>query len=145
MPRILLETIVATDFRKVFAGFNQDLFMQLRPPLLPFNLRRFDGCAVGDEVHIGLGPGVEWQALIVEQEESADEIYFVDTGKQLPPPLKDWRHRHGIQRVTDDTTRIVDDITYTSGLPPLDWLMYPVLYVLFAIRGPVYRKVFGKI
>ena len=67
--KILIKTTVQQNYKKVWKGFNQELFEALKPPLLPLELRRFDGSETGDEVHIRLGKGFlsqDWNALIIE-------------------------------------------------------------------------------
>lgn len=141
--QILIETEVNTNFESVFAAFDEQLFMALNPPIMPVKLRRFDGCQKGDLVQIELPIGL-WESLITENGESDSEIYFIDEGRKLPFPLKKWRHQHRIQRTGENTSLIIDKIDFSTNFAPLDWLMYPVLYLQFLYRKPVYRKRFGK-
>ncbi|MEL6845938.1 MAG: hypothetical protein AAFP02_22240 [Bacteroidota bacterium] len=107
---------------------------------------RFDGCETGDEVHIQLGAGpltTRWDAEIIDHGASDSEIYFVDSGKRLPPFLSRWRHRHRILN-RGQQAEIVDDIEYHTPFRLLDYLMYPVMYLQFWMRKPVYKKVFNR-
>lgn len=140
--QILIETPVADDYKTVWAGFNENLFVALKPIFPPLKLLRFDGSMKGDQVHVQIF-NQRFDALIVEQAELPNEIYFVDEGKQLPFPLKTWRHKHRILKA-DEGSVIIDDINFSTGSKLLDYLVYPGLYFQFAGRKPVYQKVFGK-
>jgi ligand-binding SRPBCC domain-containing protein len=144
--KIRFETEVGSSLETVKAGFDQSLFLQLKPPFLSLHLDRFDGCLTGHEVHLRTGlPGLlqAWISVITEDELKADHWYFVDEGRMLPYPLKHWRHQHKVSRTAAGGSVIVDDITYSSGTALLDALLYPSLWWVFSGRGAVYRKVFG--
>lgn len=141
--RITITTLVEQDYDTVYERFDRDLFEALAPPLLPLKLLRFDGSRTGDEVHIAIGP-MRWDALITDHGRSPSENYFVDKGTQLPFFLKTWEHHH---RILKDGTgsRIVDDIRYTTPFGRLgDAIFYPILYMQFAARKPVYRRYFSR-
>jgi ligand-binding SRPBCC domain-containing protein len=144
--KILIKTTVEQDYKTVFNRFDEDLFLALKPPLLPLTLRQFDGSMEGDEVKITLGKGFlsqDWDALIVEQAESEDEIYFIDKGVKLPFFLKTWRHRHRILKLKNGKSEIIDDIEYSTPLgKPMDFLMFPVMYLQFWARKSVYKRYF---
>jgi ligand-binding SRPBCC domain-containing protein len=145
--RMVFKTLVATDFKTVFEKFDISLFKALKPPLIQLEVERFDGCLKGDQVHlkIGLGPLEQrWVSLITENGSDENQCYFIDEGETLPPPLKCWRHQHRIVKNDEYTSYIIDDIEFSSGLKLLDFLLYPALYFQFALRAPVYRKIFGK-
>ncbi len=144
--KILLKTQVEQDYQTVYERFDRDLFLALKPPLLPLELKRFDGSKTGDEVHIRLGKGFlsqDWNAKIVEDKLTEDEAYFIDEGIKLPFFLKDWRHKHRIIR-NDTGATIIDDIEYKTPTLLTDYLMYPVMWLQFAARKPVYRKYFRR-
>ena len=137
-----IRTEVRQSARQVFAGFDRTLFMQLRPPLMPFQLLRFDGCAEGDEVHIRMGLLGEWRARVIEKAERPEEIRFVDVGDRLPFPLKQWRHTHRILHLSTGGAVIVDHISYDCGGWIRNRLMYLPLKLLFLLRRPVYSRIF---
>ena len=144
--KIKLTTKVEQDYKTVYKGFDKDLFVALKPPLLPLELLRFDGSKTGDEVHIRLGKGwlsQDWNALIVEDKVTDEEAWFIDEGTMLPFFLKSWRHRHLIIKA-DSGSLIVDDIIYKTPTWLTDYLLYPLMWLQFAARKPVYRRVFGK-
>lgn len=145
---ILIKTTVGQDYKTVFGKFNEDLFLALKPPFLPLTLRQFDGSMKGDEVKITLGAGFlsqDWDALIVEQVENANEIYFIDKGIKLPFFLKTWRHKHRILKLDNGKSEIIDDIHFTTPLGKvMDIVMYPIMYIQFWMRKPVYKKYFAN-
>lgn len=146
--KIWIQTTVAANHFSVWEGFNEDLFKALKPPLLPLTLKRFDGSTTGDEVHLTLGKGwlsQDWNARIVEHQVGPDECYFIDEGSKLPFFLKRWQHRHRIVKQPDGATAIIDDITFSTPFRLLDYLMYPVMYLQFYARKPVYKRIFGAV
>jgi ligand-binding SRPBCC domain-containing protein len=144
--KIIIKTTVEQDYKTVFNRFDKDLFLALKPPFLPLTLRQFDGSMKGDEVKITLGKGFfsqDWDALIIEQSESADEIYFIDKGIKLPFFLKKWTHRHRILNLKNGQSEIIDDIEYFTPLGKImDFLMFLVIYAQFWLRKPVYKRYF---
>ncbi len=143
--KILIQTKVDQSHHEVFSGFNEQLFLALKPPLLPLQLLRFDGCVTGDEVHIMLGKGVlsqRWDAKIVDHGKNENEYFFVDKGVQLPFFLKKWTHRHRIVNNDGKGSIIIDDIDYHTPNVLFDYLMYPIMYLQFWMRSPVYKRVF---
>jgi ligand-binding SRPBCC domain-containing protein len=146
--KLKLETPVASSYKKVFERFDISLFEALKPPFINLTIDRFDGCSKGDEVHlqVGVGPLKQtWVSHITDSGETEDSLYFVDEGHVLPPPLKYWRHQHIIKKIDDLSSVIIDDIEYSSGNQLLDRALYPVLYVQFALRGPIYKDTFGHV
>lgn len=144
--KIKIQTLVQGNFLEVYKRFDQTLFVKLAPPLVKLNLTRFDGCKTGDEVHLDmsfLGQKNRWVSKIVKNGETSYEKYFVDEGEILPVPLKHWRHKHLIVKSGSSKCFIIDDINYTTDIPPLDLLIYPILYLSFLYRKPVYRRHFN--
>ena len=131
---------------EVFAGFTEELFVRLSPKLPPARLLRYDGNEVGDFVIIELGiPPLtqEWVSEITAHHVGEREAYFVDEGRQLPFPLRRWRHRHVIREEAPGRVAIVEDITYSAGGRLANALLRPLLRQQFGARGPKYRAVFG--
>jgi len=144
---LTLRTRVSESLPNVWAGFDERLFTKLSPPFPPVKVLRFDGCRAGDVVHLRLNFllfGQDWISLITDQQETADEIFFVDEGTQLPFFLSSWRHKHRLIRHNNQTL-IADEITYrTPGGWLTDLLFYPLLWLQFAYRKPIYRTVFRR-
>jgi ligand-binding SRPBCC domain-containing protein len=140
-----INTLVAQSPENVFAGFTEDLFLALAPPFPKLKLLRFDGCKKDDEVHIELNMLLfkqQWNAKIIASEKLDNEIYFIDFGIKLPFFLRFWEHRHRIIK-DEKGSFIVDDITYKTPFLLLDYLMYPLFYLQFAMRKPVYKRLFA--
>jgi ligand-binding SRPBCC domain-containing protein len=137
-------TKVNQSYRSVMQGFNQQLFEKLNPPFPPVKLLRFDGSKKGDVVSMQLNFiffRQPWTSLIVEDGLDAKEAYFIDEGIKLPFFLTYWRHCH---RVVKDKQHalIIDDIHFKTPFRLLDYLMYPVMWLQFVYRKPVYKRVF---
>ncbi len=141
------------SLERVWNGFDRSLFDQLSPPFPPVEVMRFDGCLTGDVVQLRLNFLLfkqDWTSKIVDQQTIATadgptEIYFIDQGTQLPFFLAYWHHRHRILR--DSATGgavIVDDVTFRTPFRLTDYLFYPLLWLQFAYRRPIYRRVFRK-
>lgn len=141
-----ITTRVGQPYKTVLNGFNRALFLALKPPLIPMKLLRFDGCNTGDEVHLNLGFGQEWISVITESGSTPNGYYFIDKGKKLPFFLRSWQHKHSITAAEDNPNEslITDCITYQSHHILLNLLLYPLLYVQFAWRKPVYRQFFSN-
>ncbi len=145
MPNIYFETIVSGHYKKVYSKFDEQLFHALKPPLIPLKVLRFDGQTPGSEIHLEIGPRrLKWVSLITKEEELQSQIYFIDEGKILPFPLKEWKHTHRICQLTENQSTIVDDIYFTCGNKLTNTIIYPFLYTQFFIRQPIYKKYFGK-
>lgn len=150
--RLCLETPVSQSLPVVWAGFNQTLFEQLSPPFPPVDVIRFDGCLRGNRVHIRLNFILfkqDWISLIIDQQTTDHEIYFIDQGTQLPFFLTFWQHHHRLLRVpatttSDEQTMIVDNVTFRTPFRLTDYLMYPLLWLQFAYRKPIYRRRFRR-
>lgn len=137
--KILIKTPIAKDFREVFSHFDRDLFIALKPPVVKLEVTRFDGCKKGDEVHLKIN-GQRWVSHITEYFESDDEIYFIDIGAIIPPPLSSWKHIHRIVRTGQNSCEVIDDIDFTTGNSVMDKIMYPAFYTMFYLRRPIYKK-----
>ncbi|WP_460982078.1 SRPBCC family protein [Spirosoma fluminis] len=145
--KLVLKTQVNASLPAVWAGFDRALFNQLSPPFPPVEVVRFDGCQQGDVVHLRLNFGVfrqDWISLITDQQRTDSEIFFIDEGTQLPFFLRYWRHRHRLIRDESGKTILVDDITYRTPFRLTDYLFYPIMWLLFAYRKPIYRRVFNE-
>ena len=144
--KIYFETVVHQNFEKVVAGFDENLFVALKPPGVGLNLLRYDGSKTGDRVELEinlLGKKHHWVSLISDHGARENEMWFVDVGEKLPPPLKSWRHRHSVIRLSEFKSKIIDDIEYKSGNKLTDVALFPALYAQFAYRIPVYKRYFN--
>ena len=142
--KIVIATSVSKNYLAVWKGFNASLFKKLNPPFPPVKLLRFDGSKKDDRVILELNFLVfkqEWESLIIAHKEDKNEIYFIDEGVRLPFFLKTWQHKHRIIQFKNSTI-IIDEITFTAPYLVLNWFLYPVLWLQFMYRKPVYKNVF---
>jgi ligand-binding SRPBCC domain-containing protein len=145
--KIRLTTEVNQNYLKVKDGFNADLFKALNPPFPPVKLLRFDGSTKGDFVSLQLNFiffKQLWTSEITADHLNEKEFYFIDEGIKLPFFLKKWRHKHLLLSNGKNKTLIVDEINYSAPNLLLGLLIYPVLYLQFSMRKPVYKKVFSN-
>lgn len=144
---LLLKTYVHQSLPTVWAGFDRSLFNQLSPPFPPVDVIRFDGCRSGDVVHLKLNFLLfrqDWISVITDQQTSPDEIYFIDQGTRLPFFLTKWHHRHRLVSNPAGGTFIVDDIRYQTPFWLTDYLLFPLMWLQFAYRKPIYKRIFNK-
>jgi ligand-binding SRPBCC domain-containing protein len=141
---IKISTKVNQSLLKVWEGFNLELFSKLAPPFPLVEVKEFGGCLKGDKVHLELNFILfrqDWISDIVEQKRTESEIYFIDEGTKLPFFLSYWHHRHSLVK-DDESTIIIDDITFRTPTILTDYLFYPLMYLQFLYRKPIYKKVF---
>ena len=145
--KIYIKTPVAAPHKEVMKGFDRKLFEALSPPGAKVELIRFDGSNLGDIVHLRLKLlgfiETDWISDIIEEGANDQEAYFIDKGTHLPFFLSFWRHRHVVVSEKGGSS-IIDDIEYKAHNPILSLLLYPVLYLQFAYRKPIYQRFFGK-
>lgn len=143
--KILFETPIDRPFLEVRDGFNQKLFEALKPPGVALEVERFDGCKKGDEFALNismLGKTQSWQGLVTQDETTSEHWFFVDEGKVLPWPLTKWKHIHKVVKVTENTSKIIDDISFECATPWLLPFVAPGLWLSFAIRPYKYQQYF---
>lgn len=145
--KIIIKTPVTGEPSQIISRFDQSLFEALAPPGPGVELVRFDGSKKGDIVHIKLNlfglKRVDWISEITENKQNSEESYFIDRGIQLPFFLAKWEHKH-LVKIAENGSVIVDDIFYQTPSMVLDYLLYPILYVQFLYRKPIYQRIFGK-
>ncbi len=143
--KLKISTKVQQDFLKVKDGFNEQLFLRLNPPFPFVRLLRFDGCEKGDLVSIELDFVLfkqMWESQIIEDSLDDSKFHFIDVGDKLPFFLSKWKHTHIIKRI-EGGSEIIDDIDFYAYNLLFTWVLYPILYLQFLYRKPIYRKVFG--
>ena len=143
--QIRLSTEVKGHYKDVMARFDRQLFEALTPKQGKVEIVAFTGSKKGDRVHLRfLSPiQADWVSDITEDGANEQEAYFVDEGVQLPYPLKYWKHRHIVRRLTDHSSLIIDDISYRGPNKLMSLLMYPALWAAFYPRKRIYRSYFG--
>jgi len=143
--KLSISTPVDQDYISVKNGFNIGLFEKLSPPFPPVKLLRFDGSAKNDFVSMKIDFLIfsqTWTSKIVEAKTTSEEFVFVDEGIKLPFFLKSWRHTHRVINMQKGSL-IRDEIKYTAPFGLLSIVLYPFLYLQFAYRKPVYKKIFA--
>ena len=153
-----IKTRVSQAREIVFEGFGVDLFKALEPPFSKITLHRFDGSKLGDRIELEiLLWGIlrqSWKNEITEYEKTEKHFFFVDEGIEVPFPLKKWRHKHLVTQELNGTKGeksgiesgcfITDEISYSTGTLIIDWLAFPIIWLQFYMRKPIYRKFFGR-
>lgn len=140
-----LKTKVNQNFLAVKEGFNENLFLSLNPPFPPVKLKEFGGCAKGDKVHLELNFiffKQDWISEITFDNTSDNVFEFIDEGTQLPFFLKYWKHHHIVEKSEGNQSYIIDDIKFKSPFKLMDFLLFPVLWLQFAYRKPIYKRIF---
>jgi ligand-binding SRPBCC domain-containing protein len=142
--KIIIKTEISLTAEEVFNRFNHKLFNALLPPSFIASAALYEGEQVGNRVRVDFKvPFVgSMEVEITQRKDTNSPYFFTDEGRVLPFPLKQWKHRHEVQKVTSEQCMIVDDITYKTANKALDILMYLPLYLTFYMRKPKYRKYF---
>ncbi len=147
--RFQIKTRVKGGHREVFHGFDHNLLLQLSPPGFKLELLHAQDPQEPDSF-IRLRMTIfglvkqEWENDFSHYELGSRECHFVDEGRIMPFPIRKWRHDHRV--LADGATHAIinDDVTFKTVFFLLDWLLFPVLWLQFRYRRPIYRRVFGK-
>lgn len=144
--KITLSTPVEQGYLDVKNGFNEALFKKLSPPFPPVKLLHFDGSEKGDKVSLELNFiffKQKWTSLITEDRTTELEFFFVDEGVELPFFLKKWKHKHRV--ISSGIGSVIrDEIEFEAPFIVLTYLLYPAMWLQFAFRGPIYRRIFRR-
>ncbi|WP_192347243.1 hypothetical protein [Algoriphagus sp. Y33] len=143
--KINLSTKVNQDYISVKNGFDETLFTKLSPPFPPVKLLRFDGSEIGDLVSLELSFLLfkqQWTSKITENSMTPKEYYFIDIGIVLPFFLKKWRHKHRIINL-ENHAEIRDEVEFSGPFGLATLFLYPLIYLQFLYRKPIYKKVFS--
>ncbi len=139
-------TRVKASYLSVKGKFNEDLFLKLNPPFPPVKLKEFGGCKRGDKVHLQLNFiffKQDWISEITFDNTDEKVFEFIDEGTCLPFFLKKWKHHHVVENSGNNESIIIDDITFNSPFIIMDFFLYPVLWLQFVYRKPIYKKFFN--
>ncbi len=141
---IQLKTKVDGNYKEIMELFDRNLFEALKPPYGKMEIVKFTGSKKGDKVHLRfLSPiKTEWISEITEDGEDENESYFIDKGTTLPFPLAYWEHKHIVQKITEDTSYIIDDMTFQGINSFFTFFLYPALYLAFYPRKSIYKSYF---
>lgn len=140
-----LKTQVDGNYLEVMDRFDLDLFDALKPVGAKMEVVQFTGSETGDVVEIKFVWPIKasWISDITHHHRDESHAYFVDVGRVLPFPLKDWKHKHIVEKIDENSSYIIDDITFSSGYKLVDMLIYLPLFLSFYPRKRIYRKYFN--
>jgi len=143
---IQLKTKVEGNYKKIMKRFDRQLFEALKPKNANMEIVEFTGSKKGDLVHLKfLSPiKTEWISEIIEDGEDEEVSYFIDKGVKLPFPLSYWQHKHIVQKITEDSSYIIDDMTFKGSNFLFTLVLYPALYIAFYPRKKIYKSYFKK-
>jgi ligand-binding SRPBCC domain-containing protein len=143
---IKLKTKVDGNYKDIIQQFDRKLFEALKPKHADMEIVAFTGSKKGDKVHIRFHNPIkaEWISHITENGENEKESFFTDEGVKLPFPLSYWKHRHIVQKITADSSYIIDDITFKGSNFLLSCFLYPAIYLGFYPRKKIYKLYFKK-
>ncbi|QKS70997.1 hypothetical protein FLK61_30220 [Paenalkalicoccus suaedae] len=71
----------------------------------------------GSHVHLKMDfflVKLDWQGEITKV---VPEAYFMDEGKKLPFPFKEWRHVHAFKELSPSKTKMIDRVEFSSYVP----------------------------
>lgn len=142
-----LKTAVKGNYKAVMAGFDRQLFEALKPPFGEMEIVEFTGSQKGAKVHIKFHSPItaDWISDIVEDEVTDEQAWFVDVGSTLPWPIATWVHRHIVEKVDEEHSMIIDDITFTGKNFILTLFLYPAMFFSFYPRKRIYRQYFKNL
>mgnify|MGYP000642360055 CR=1 FL=1 len=143
---VKLSTQVKGNYIDVMKAFDRKLFEALKPSVGKMEIVEFTGSKKGDRVHMQFFSPIkaEWVSDIVEDSVDARRAIFIDEGVVLPWPLASWRHKHIVQKIDEDSSYIIDDITFEGSNFLLSWILYPAIYFGFYPRKKIYKSFFQK-
>lgn len=142
--KINIETAVDQSVSDVWNQFDDKLLLKLSPPFPPVKLISF-GQKVGEKVTFELNFFIirqVWVSKITDSYLSVEESYFIDEGVQLPFFLKYWKHKHRIVKDGNTGSKIIDEIEFRTPTILTDYIFYPILYLQFLYRKPIYQRIF---
>ena len=141
---IRLSTKVDGNYKDIMRQFDRKLFEALKPSIGEMEVVAFTGSKKGDQVHVRFHSPIkaEWISDITEHGENETEAFFIDEGVKLPFPFSYWQHKHIVQKITDNTSYIIDDITFKGPNFIISWCLYPAIYLGFYPRKSIYKKYF---
>jgi len=143
---IRLETTVDGNYKDVMARFDKSLFEALKPKYGKMEVLEFTGSETGDIVRLKFHTPMkaDWVSHIVDHGTDKNQAYFIDEGTILPFPLTYWRHKHIVEKIDNNRSIIIDDMTFSAGNIFFTLLMYPALYLAFYPRKKIYKRYFRQ-
>lgn len=144
MKKLFFESKVDSAFEKVVLHIGKNLFKEITPAVLNFNIIKFDGISVGDDIKIQMNFGKEfiWHSKVVSSKKNEVELTFIDVGILMLPFMKSWHHEHQFKLVEDGKTIIRDFISFECEPKIFEFLYYGIFYTMFKIRSQTYNSFF---
>jgi ligand-binding SRPBCC domain-containing protein len=144
---VTLKTPVKGNYKKVISSFNLHLFEALKPSKGEMEIVEFTGSQKGDKVHVRFIKPIkaDWISDIVEDKVTDDKAWFVDVGKVVPWPLASWTHRHVVEKIDENNSMVIDDMTFTGKNFLYTLLLYPLIFIGFYPRKKIYKQYFDKL
>jgi ligand-binding SRPBCC domain-containing protein len=144
MMNMQIKTPVDGNYKDVMRQFDRKLFEALKPGGADMEIVEFTGSKKGDVVHLQFHSPIkaEWISRITDDGENEKEAYFVDEGSKLPFPLAYWKHKHIVRKITEDTSYVIDDITFEGSNFIFTFLLYPAIYAGMYLRKKIYKDYF---
>lgn len=144
---VILKAKVAGNYKDVMEAFDRDLFEALKPSVGKMEIMEFTGSKKGDRVHMKFISPIkaQWISDIVEDEVTDTRAWFIDVGVKLPWPLATWKHRHIVEKIDNNNSMIIDDMTFTGTNFIFTLLLYPAIFIGFYPRKKIYQKYFEKL
>lgn len=143
--KIHLVTPINKNYKEVYQAFNKELFEFLSPAFPKIKVLRFDGSKKGDLIELKFGFPLykKWVSEITEDNEDESGCYFIDEGRELPPGIIYWKHKHLVKKTGENSCEIIDDIEFKSWNKLFSRFFYPMLYLSFSPRKALYKKFFA--
>lgn len=142
--KITISTQVEQSIEYIWSKFDVNLLLKLSPPFPPVKVLHYIGHEIGEKVSFELNFFIlrsRWESLITDNQISEEERYFIDEGVVLPFFLKYWKHKHRIVK-SESGSKIIDEIEFKTPTILTDYIFYPLLYLQFLYRKPIYQKLF---
>ena len=143
MLKFSQQTTINATLEDVWKQFDKNLLKKLSPPFPFIQIQTFDGCEVDDHVIIEMDfllYKTTWNSIIVENSISETEIFFIDQGVKMPFGLVHWKHKHGLKKIDDKKTSIIDTIEFKTNYLFLDYILFPLFFGMILYRRPIYKK-----
>lgn len=142
--KINISTQVEQSIESVWKQFDVNLLIKLSPPFPPVKVLRYIGHEIGEKVSFELNFFIlrqKWESEITDNQKTEQERFFIDEGRVLPFFLTYWKHKHRIVK-NELGSKIIDEIEFKTPTILIDYIFYPLLYLQFLYRKPIYKKLF---
>ena len=134
---------VETDFEKAVYAFNNIDFVKFLVSFQPIKIIIWEGIKNGDYAFFKLW-FLGWKNFKVKHSNyrlNSEELYFTDTGLELPLNLIFWKHNHIIKKNKNKTT-IEDSIQFKHSNILMEYILFPILVTPILTRKVLYKMYF---